>query len=118
MQRTIIALAAILAVADMAAAGPVVPACFGCFCGSASTDLRYCRLLEEGNDYPAASAACSSTCNGTYEFLFISEGNFCPSPPCPIQNRAPAMSQPALSLTAVALLSLGVLYLRRRIARR
>jgi len=118
MQRTIIALAAILVVAKTAAAGPTFPVCFGCFCGSVSPPPEYCRLVEDGSDYPAAYAACSSTCNGPFDFRFISEGNFCPSPPCPIQNRAPAMSQRALSLTAVALLSLGVLYLWRRTARR
>jgi len=118
MQRTIIALAAILVVANTATAGPGAPACYACFCGSASVDPQYCRLLEENNDYPAALAACSSTCNGPFQFQYILGGNFCPSPPCPIQNRAPAMSPRALSLMAVALLSLGVLYLWRRTARR
>jgi hypothetical protein len=118
MQRTILALAAILALADTAVAGPAAPACFACFCGSTGSVPRYCRLIEEDNDYPPAVDVCSSTCNGTFEFQRILGGNFCPSPPCPIQEGAPAMSQPALSLTAVGLLSLGVLYLWRRTARR
>jgi hypothetical protein len=117
MHRTIFVLIAVLAVAQTAAAGPSAPACYACFCGTGSATPQYCHVIEENNDYPPANDACRSACNGPFQFQFILAGNFCPSPPC--QNHAaPAMSERALALTAVALLSFGVLYLWRRTVRR
>ena len=117
MQRAIILLAAVLAVARTAAAGPSAPACYACYCGSANAQPRYCRVIEEQDDYSAAREACGSSCNGSFQFTFVLDGNFCPSPPC-ANSAAPTMSRRVLVLTALALLSFGALYTRRRPVRR
>ena len=116
IRKAIVVLAALLAVAHAAAAGPGAPACYACYCGSVSAEPQYCRLIEENDDYPAANAACSSACSGSFEFRYILGGNFCPSPPCQ-SHGVPAMGQRALAGTAAALLSLGLLYLWRRTVR-
>ena len=117
MQRMIFVLAAVLAVANTAVAGPSAPACYACFCGNGGAQPEYCRLIEENDEYTPALAACSFACSGPSQFTYVLGGNFCPSPPCPTHG-APAMSQRVLTLTAVALLSLGLLFLWRRTVRR
>jgi len=109
MQPILIVLVLALALPNTVAAGPVAPACYACVCDGESREPRYCRLIEEQNDFPGAFDECTAACSGSSQFPLILEGNFCPSPPCE-SHGAPAMSQRVLVLTAVTLLLLGVLF--------